>query len=227
MTDAAPADPPDLASLLCSRLCHDLMSPVGAIANGLELLADETDAEMRARCLSLLEQSARTAADKLRFFRVAFGAPGSASGDDLLAVAEITPLVEALARGPYPIEITWLIDEAALPLAAAKVLLNLALIGLQALVRGGMLACGAERTAGDTIDIVVRAAAPRVVFDPEIGRALDGSLGADGLTSRTAAAAMVQGLAAAHGGGVQHMMTGDTLLLGATLAVGPAKADAA
>ncbi|HEY6916467.1 MAG TPA: histidine phosphotransferase, partial [Allosphingosinicella sp.] len=66
----------EFASLLCSRLCHDLLSPVGAINNGLELLADETDPEMRERCLDLLAESARASANKLKFFRLAFGAAG-------------------------------------------------------------------------------------------------------------------------------------------------------
>ena len=56
----------DIASLLCSRLCHDLLSPVGALNNGLELLAEEKDPEMRQKCFELLEQSARISADKLR-----------------------------------------------------------------------------------------------------------------------------------------------------------------
>ena len=66
----------DLASLLCSRLCHDLLSPVGALNNGLELMADEQDPEMRERCLELLNESARASANKLKFFRLAFGAAG-------------------------------------------------------------------------------------------------------------------------------------------------------
>src|SRR4051812_1881053 len=69
-------NPVDLASLLCSRLCHDLMSPVGALNNGIELLADEDDPEMREKCLELLEDSARASANKLKFFRLAFGAAG-------------------------------------------------------------------------------------------------------------------------------------------------------
>ena len=72
MTD----DRVDFASMMASRLCHDLLSPVGAFANGLELLADEKDPEMRARVLDLLEQSARTSAAKLKFFRLAFGSAG-------------------------------------------------------------------------------------------------------------------------------------------------------
>ena len=66
----------DLASLLCSRLCHDLLSPVGALNNGLELMADEQDPEMRERCLELLSESAKASANKLKFFRLAFGAAG-------------------------------------------------------------------------------------------------------------------------------------------------------
>ena len=66
----------EFASLLCSRLCHDLLSPVGALNNGIELLADEHDPEMRARCLDLLAESARASANKLKFFRLAFGAAG-------------------------------------------------------------------------------------------------------------------------------------------------------
>ena len=66
----------DLASLLCSRLCHDLLSPVGALNNGLELMADEQDPEMRERCLELLNESARASANKLKFFRLAVGAAG-------------------------------------------------------------------------------------------------------------------------------------------------------
>ena len=66
----------DLAALLCSRLCHDLLSPVGALSNGIELLADENDPSIRKQCMDLLEQSAKTSTDKLKFFRLAFGAAG-------------------------------------------------------------------------------------------------------------------------------------------------------
>ena len=76
----------ELASLLCSRLCHDLLSPVGALNNGIELLADEQDPEMRERCLELLAESARASANKLKFFRLAFGA-GGGFGDEIAARA--------------------------------------------------------------------------------------------------------------------------------------------
>src|SRR5579872_7358542 len=68
----------DLAALLCSRVCHDVISPVGAIVNGLEVLEDEKDAEMRGFALELIKKSANTASARLQFCRLAFGAAGSA-----------------------------------------------------------------------------------------------------------------------------------------------------
>src|ERR1700749_3559137 len=68
----------DLAALLSSRICHDVISPVGAIVNGLEVLEDEKDAEMRGFALDLIKKSARTASARLQFCRLAFGAAGSA-----------------------------------------------------------------------------------------------------------------------------------------------------
>ncbi len=75
---AVQLDPLDLAALLCSKVCHDVISPVGAIVNGLELLEEERDAEMRAEALKLVQRSAKTASAKLQFCRLAFGAAGSA-----------------------------------------------------------------------------------------------------------------------------------------------------
>ena len=83
MSDLAPVDAKlsdlDLAALLCSRVCHDVISPVGAIANGLELIDDpEMDEETKQTALDMVRSSARTAAAKLKFCRIAFGAAGSA-----------------------------------------------------------------------------------------------------------------------------------------------------
>ena len=66
----------DLAALLCSRVCHDLISPVGAIVNGLEVLAEEKDEETQQFALDLIKKSAGTASAKLQFCRIAFGAAG-------------------------------------------------------------------------------------------------------------------------------------------------------
>lgn len=207
----------DLASLLCSRLCHDLLSPVGALANGLELLTDEKDPEMRKRCFELLEQSAKISADKLKFFRLAFGAAGGFG--EMVAVDEARSLVDALVGNNARISVTWSLGTPALPKAAVKTLLNLALIGIEALVRGGTLEIGAEMRAGAS-EIVIRASGPRIAFDPVIGRALEGTLNVGELSSRTAPAAMLHELAEQQGGGLQFALTDDALVMGAVLPVG-------
>ena len=207
----------DLAALLCSRLCHDLLSPIGALSNGLELLADEKDGDMRGRIVELLEQSAKTSADKLKFFRLAFGAAGG-FGEDV-PVDEARAVIDALVGNNGRIEARWALAGAALPKLAVKVLLNLSLIGIEALVRGGTLDIGAERHGSET-EIVIRAAGPRIAFDPLVGKALDGSLDAADLSSRTAPAAMIRRLAASLGGEVQSILTEDALVMGAVLPVG-------
>jgi histidine phosphotransferase ChpT len=204
----------ELASLLASRLCHDLLSPVGAMSNGLELLAEEKDPEMRKRCMELLEQSAKASADKLKFFRLAFGAAGGFG--ELVPVEEPRALVDALVAGSGRIEVNWALGAPSLPKAAVKVLLNLALIGIEALVRGGTLDVGAEQRDGAS-EIVIRASGPKIAFDPVIGRALDGSLAAGELTSRTAPSAMIQRLAVSLGGGLQFALSDEALVMGAVL----------
>ena len=204
----------DLASLLCSRLCHDMLSPVGALSNGLELLADEKDPEMRKHCFDLLEQSAKISADKLKFFRLAFGAAGGFG--DMVPVNEARSVIDALVGNNDRITVNWALASESLPKAGIKTLLNLALIGIEALVRGGTLDIGAELRNGAS-EIVVRAAGARIAFDPDVGRALDGSLPVRDLSSRTAPAAMIRQLAESVGGGLQFARTDDALVLGAVL----------
>lgn len=204
----------DLAALLCSRLCHDMLSPVGALSNGLELLADENNPEMRRRCLELLEQSAQISADKLKFFRLAYGAAGG-FGEDVPS-EEPRELIAALIRANERLELQWAVAEPRLPKTAVKILLNLGAIAIDALVRGGTLAVGAERRDGAT-EIAVRAAGPRVAFDPAIGKALDGTLAETELSGRTAPAHMIRLLAEEHGGGLQYAVTADALIMGAVL----------
>ena len=204
----------DLASLLCSRLCHDLLSPVGALSNGLELLADEKDPGMRQKCFELLEQSAKISTDKLRFFRLAFGAAGGFG--DIVPIAEPKGLIDALVGNNGRITANWSLGGDTLPKPAVKVLLNLALIAIDSLVRGGTLDIAAEAKSGGS-EIVVRASGARVVFDPVIGQALDGSLPPAELSSRTAPAVMIQQLAAGIGGRIQVHHGGDALVMGAVL----------
>ena len=204
----------DLAALLCSRLCHDMLSPVGALSNGLELLADETDEEMRKQCVDLLEQSAKISTDKLKFFRLAFGAAGGFG--EAVPVEEAQEVVAALAADAKRVQLNWAIAESSLPKPAIKVLLNLSQIALDALIRGGTLDIGAERRDGN-VEIVARATGDRIAFDEAIGKALQGELADADISSRTAAAHMIALLAKETGGGLQYALSDDALVLGGVI----------
>ena len=205
----------EFASLLCSRLCHDLLSPVGALNNGIELLADEHDPEMRARCLDLLGESARTSANKLKFFRLAFGAAGGFADD--VDTREARAAIEGLFGADGRIELGWMVDEPTMSKAALKVLLNIVLIAGDSLVRGGRLDVGAEKH-DHGLDLVVRAEGPRIVLDPELKKVLVGeSSGEDG--ARRAPAAWLVHALVEEGRGDGQVADQDEgmLLIGASL----------
>ena len=203
----------DFASLLCSRLCHDLLSPVGALNNGIELMADEHDPDMRARVLELLAESATASANKLKFFRLAFGAAGGFG--EAVDTREAKAAIEGLFRPESRIQLGWMVAETALPKTAIKVLLNLALIAGDALVRGGRLDVGAEGG-----EIVVRAEGPRLVLDTELRTALLGETAAAALTPRAAAAWLVHSLVTEAGGQVMvDQPEPGVLLFGANLPI--------
>ncbi len=191
-----------------------MLSPVGALNNGLELLADEKDPAMRQRCLDLLEQSARISANKLKFFRLAYGAAGGFG--EQVPSEEPQELLTALTSADERLTLDWAVSESSLSKPAVKVLLNLAAMGLDSLVRGGTLAIGAERNKGNT-EIAIRASGPRVAFDATIGKALDGTLSADELSGRTAPAHLIRLIVERDGGAVQYHHTDGSLVLGAML----------
>jgi histidine phosphotransferase ChpT len=126
----------ELAALLCSRVCHDLISPVGAIVNGLEVLDDDPKPEDREFALDLIRKSAKTASARLQFCRLAFGAAGSAG-------AQID-LGDALNMSKGHIEdgkttIAWNLPRLLLPKNRVKLLLNMMVIAQQTIPRGGTL----------------------------------------------------------------------------------------
>lgn len=204
----------DLASLLCSRLCHDLMSPVGALNNGIELLGDETDPEMREKCLELLADSARATANKLKFFRLAFGAGGGFAED--IDTAEARATLEGLFGAEGKVELGWVVGSDKLPKGAIKLLLNLALLAGDALVRGGRLDVGAERTDGE-IELAVRAEGPRILLDPVLRDTL-ATGGGESVEPRAAGAWLAHSLAAEGGGSIRLSdASSEVLMIGATL----------
>ncbi len=126
----------DLAALLCSRVCHDLISPVGAIVNGLEVLEEAKDEETKNFALELIKKSANNASAKLQFCRIAFGAAGSAGAQIDLGDAQ------TVARGFLEDEktkLTWNLPRVLMVKNKVKLLLNMLLIAGQAIPRGGKL----------------------------------------------------------------------------------------
>lgn len=199
----------DFASLLCSRLCHDLMSPVGALNNGIELLADETDPDMREKCLELLADSARASANKLKFFRLAFGAGGGFGA--MIDTGEAEAALAGLYGPEKRIELSWIVAEPKLPKDAVKLLLNLAMLAGDALVRGGQLAVGAEQS-GDKLEMVIRAEGPRVLLDPTLRATLTGDNIGD-IEPRAAGAWLARSLAEGQGGTIQLSDPNEELLV--------------
>ena len=204
----------DLASLMCSRLCHDLLSPVGALNNGIELLADETDPAMRERCMELLAESARVSANKLKFFRLAFGAGGGFG--ESIDTREARLALEGLYGAEKGIELGWMVAQDKMAKGAVKLLLNLAMIAGDGLVRGGRLDIGAEDTA-DGLEMVIRAEGPRILIDPVIRDTV--VTGGDGtIESRAAGAWLAHSLAKEAGGSIQiSPPEAEALLIGVTL----------
>jgi histidine phosphotransferase ChpT len=131
-----PPEALDLAALVCSRVCHDVISPVGAIVNGLEVLADEKDEKMREVALDLIRKSAIQASARLQFARLAFGAAGSAGAQiDLGDAAEVAKGFFADER----LKLVWNLPRILLPKNRVKLLLNLLMIAATAIPRGGAL----------------------------------------------------------------------------------------
>lgn len=136
---SSPGSAPDaleLAALLCSRVCHDLISPVGAIVNGLEVLDDDPKPEDREFALDLIRKSAKTASARLQFCRLAFGAAGSSGAQIDLGDAQ------NMAKGHIEdgkVTLTWNLPRLLLPKNRVKLLLNMLVIAQQTIPRGGTL----------------------------------------------------------------------------------------
>ncbi len=161
-------DPLDLAALLCSRVCHDVISPVGAIVNGLEVLDEDNDADTRAFALDLIKKSAATASAKLQFCRLAFGAAGSAG-------ASIdTGDAEGVARGLFAnekVKLDWTAARVLMPKNKVKLILNLCVIAAATIPRGGLVTV-ATAGSSEEPDITLTAKGP----SPRINAALAGLL---------------------------------------------------
>jgi histidine phosphotransferase ChpT len=179
MSGPVTLDSLDLAALLCSRVCHDLISPVAAIVNGLEVIDEGGDEETKRFAMDLIRKSSRASSAKLQFCRIAFGAAGSAGAQVDLGDAE------TVARGfieDDKVKLNWNLTRVLLPKNRVKLLLNMLVVAGGTIPRGGSLTVdpvGSGETMGFKITAAgLNARVPQAVPDLLEGKAEGGTVDA-------------------------------------------------
>ena len=175
----------DFGALLCARLCHDLISPVSAARNGIAMVQGETDPVMRTDAIALTEDGLIDTIDKLKVYRIAYGVAGSG-----------TTLVEARAAalGLYDrgrVRVDWSEGGTDPGPEAVRLLLNLVLLGADAVARGGIVRVVSYGPAP-----AIKATGGRAGFAPDVLSVLDGKTPPEALTPRQIQAALTMRLAA-------------------------------
>jgi histidine phosphotransferase ChpT len=170
----------DFASFLVSRVCHDLVGPMGAVVNGLEVLEDERDAAMRADALKIVSQSAGQALARLQFLRIAFGAAGSAGAE--LDLGEVGRLVSGLLAGSR-VKLEWQAARVNWPKDWAKLLMNATMLAADCLPRGGVVGVRTS-AAAEPPSFRIYASGPHAKVLEEVEKALNGEANHGSLDAR-------------------------------------------
>jgi histidine phosphotransferase ChpT len=201
----------DLAALLCSRVCHDVISPVGAIANGLELFDDpEMDAQTKETALDMIRASARTASAKLKFCRIAFGAAGSAGA--YIDMGEAGETAKGFVDGEK-VKLDWQVPRENKPKQEVKLLLNMLLLGLAGIPRGGTVTVSA---AGG--DFSVRAQGERAKVPEAMAEIIAGKADLASLDARLVQPYYTRLLALSAGRRLAMTLDGEDVLVAAKAA---------
>ncbi|QBX38509.1 histidine phosphotransferase [Brevundimonas sp. S30B] len=166
----------DLAALVAGKLCHDFISPAGAIASGLDLLDDPSAADMRDDALALISQSSRKMVALVHFARVAFGA---STTSESFRTDSLRDLVAGLNEGGRA-ELRWRIDDQTVDKSAARTLVNLAWLTLAALPTGGVATVTARSENGRLV-LAGLAEGPRARLKPEAVAGFKGQALTEGL----------------------------------------------
>jgi histidine phosphotransferase ChpT len=197
----------DLGALLVSRVCHDLISPVAAISNGLEILADEQDANMRAHAMKLIEHSVGQAKARLLFARLAFGAMGSAGAEvDLLEVGQVA--AEFFKTGKAKLD--WQMPAIQVDKEIVRVVLNLAALGADCIPRGGSLVVKGEQLKHVFVTTIT-AKGLKANLAPDIKEGLAMEIPEEDLTGRTVAPFVTALLAKKIGGDIKYTIVDDVI----------------
>ena len=174
MTEPTALGDLELAALVSSRICHDVINPVSAISNGLEMLAEEPDEAMREAAMDLIRKSAAQASAKLQFARLAFGAAGSAGAEIDLRDAE--KVAREFLAGSGKHQVTWQGPAVTLPKNKVKLLLNLVALGAVALPRGGVVNVEIAGTPPD-VSFIVKAKGDSARLNDQVKSLLSGANG--------------------------------------------------
>ena len=207
MAERVELDALDLAALLCSRVCHDIISPVGAIINGLEVL-DEDNGEMRDFAFTLIRKSAAQASAKLQFARLAFGAAGSAGAEIDLADAE------KVARGYMESEkadFAWEAPRVLMPKNIVKLILNLVLLSVAAIPRGGLVNVKIE--GPDPTRINIRSSGPAARIPAVFEKIVPGEIAGLPVDAQSVQAYYTGALARASGLAITAVLDGEAVVV--------------
>ncbi len=172
MTDSNRLNELQLASLIGSRICHDIISLMGNIGNGMEMLETSRDPEIRQAALDLIANSGRRAANRLAYARLAFGAAGSL-GDDI-SLGDARALAENLLADDKRATLNWRAPLENRPKAVVKLLLNLLLMARECIPRGGELVVDVN---GD--EMVLTAKGSRAALPEKLAAVLTGEMAAE------------------------------------------------
>lgn len=203
-------EPLDLAALLCSRVCHDVISPVGAIVNALEVL-EEDDPSMKEFALDLIKKSARNASARLQFARLAFGAAGSAGA--MIDLGDAGSVANGFLNDEK-LSLDWEAPRALLPKNQVKLVLNLLVLATQAIPRGGKIICRTTVT-GEQGSFSITATGSHARIPAHVEELLAGR-SETGVIDAHAVQPLYAGLVArAAGMGVTFAIEGDTVSISA------------
>jgi histidine phosphotransferase ChpT len=202
----------ELAARLASKLCHDFISPAGAILSGLDLLEDPSAKDMREDAMDLIAASARKLVDHLAFARVAFGAASGVAMFDCAELQRLTQAIYAHVRA----DLDWVVSAPQAPKAAAQTLVNLAQLAAGALPLGGTARVELTQD-GEGYLITTTARGPKPRLHADVAAGLAGEPLGDGLAGRWVQAYYVHALATAAGGRLEASADEEQVILTARL----------
>jgi histidine phosphotransferase ChpT len=210
----AAISPVELAAFLAARMCHDYVSPAGAIMSGLDLLEDPSAQDMREEAMTLIASSAKKLVDVLSFDRVALGASAAAEtfGADQLETLAVGVSSHGRAK------LVWNVTPRTLPKPAARALLNLVQIGLGALPTGGTATLTAVEVGGGqgedgALVLAIDCVGARARLRPSVIDGLQGRRLVEGLAGLWVQAYYLHELVVAAGGTLEHEVFEERVML--------------